>query len=104
MKMSHIEQLQNENHKLLQELIQAMANHDDQQIDVIHELMMTNKELMIKIEAMGSPSEIRCDYCEELPNDDGDCSCRFPKFTEKDIDKFQDENIQQIIDIINNKL
>jgi hypothetical protein len=41
-----------QNHKLMEELIQAMSDHDDIQIDVIHELMMTNKELILRQESM----------------------------------------------------
>ena len=49
--MLHIKQLREENHKLMAELVEALAENDEQQITIIHDMMMSNKELMLKIEA-----------------------------------------------------
>ena len=45
--MTLVEELRLENHRLIGELMEAVANKDDEQIDIIHEIMMTNKDLML---------------------------------------------------------
>ena len=50
--MLHIKQLREENHKLMAELVEALAENDEQQITIIHDMMMSNKELMLKVEAL----------------------------------------------------
>lgn len=48
----NIQELREENFKLMQELRQAAMDHDDEAVNIIHELMMVNKDLMLRLELM----------------------------------------------------